>query len=102
MIENEELWTVELNLNDEAMSTCSWHIELYQQTVNRNINAAIRREERDPWLLVGITTSFSKAWDLCDQWRIKIYEERIKQEIPTEYPYGMEKVMNKWIDELEG
>ena len=69
MNEEKELWTVEVNLNDDAISPYAWHVDTISRTIEKNLNAAYQGQKRQPWLLVGLEISFDDACDLADKYR---------------------------------
>ena len=50
-------WTIELNLNDDPLNSCAWHIDDLKTTCMRNLRHAVHNEKVDRWVLISVLNS---------------------------------------------
>jgi len=72
-----QIWTIELNLDDNPLSSFAWHIDEYKRTVLRNIRHSIVNQKSERWVLVGLATTIDEAHEKTDNLRklIKLKKE---------------------------
>lgn len=89
------LWTIELNLDDDPLNSCAWHIDELKLTCVRNLRHCIDKEETDRWVLVSIVESADIPWGEADELRRIIAKTRLKEGIDKELrePYGLEALL---------
>jgi hypothetical protein len=62
-----EIYTIELNLDDDFASSCSYHVDDYDRTCKRNIEHALDGRKTQRWVLVGIAHSLKEANEKSNQ-----------------------------------
>lgn len=87
----DDFWTIEVNLDDDPFSSCSWHLDYLRGTIKDNVRRSIHNEKTDRWVLVGIQATFEEASKYADELRKLIYMEKIK--------LGLEK--DAWLYHLK-
>ena len=63
----EEICTIELNLDDDFASSCAYHVDYLKQTIKRNIQDAENEHKTERWVLVGMGYSLEEALDKCEK-----------------------------------
>lgn len=56
-----EIFTIELNLDDDFASCCAYHVDNLRNTIKRNIEHAETAQETNRWVLVGLACSMDEA-----------------------------------------
>jgi hypothetical protein len=89
------IWTIELNLNDDPLNSCSWHIDDLKTTCLRNIRHSIHEEKVDKWVLVGLKESEEIPFEEADMLRRLIAKERLRNGLDNELreTYGIETLL---------
>lgn len=82
-----EIWTIEINSDDDFANACAYHVDTYSNTSSRNLRAACEKNESDRWLLVGLAETLNEALDRCE----KIRQTLCKMHNKT--PYGIEELL---------
>ena len=67
MNEEDEIWTIELNLNDDFSDFCAYHIDTFTNTRRRHVSAALGGRKLDPWCLVGLANGHRDAHAKCKE-----------------------------------
>lgn len=62
MSENE-IFTIELNLDGDGASSCAYHVDYLKRTIKRNIEHAERKQATNRWVLVGLARDINEAQD---------------------------------------
>jgi hypothetical protein len=83
----QEIFTIEINLDDDFANACAYHVDDFLTTSARNIRHACYKTETDRWAVIGLAHSLSEALDKCQ----KIREMLCKMHDRT--PYGMEELI---------
>jgi len=65
-----EIFTIELNLDDDFSKSTAYHVDDFESTMRRNIQHAEQDEETSRWVLIGLAPSLSQACDECEQLRL--------------------------------
>ncbi len=78
-----EIYTIEINLDDDFANGCAYHVDYYISTSARNLRAAGEKSEVDNWALVGLAFSLSDAMDKCEKFRQELCKMHGKK------PYGI-------------
>ena len=94
----DDVWTIEVNLDDDPLSSCSWHLDYLRLTIKNNVRRSIHNEKPDRWVLVGIRPTFEDASHYADELRQLICLEKIKHGLESElnHPYcGIERALSE-------
>lgn len=62
-----DIYTIELNLDDDFSSSCAYHVDDQSSTIRRNIEHAETGQETDRWVLVGLANSLNEALDKAEK-----------------------------------
>lgn len=69
-----EIWTIELNLDDDFASSCAYHIDEVMNTMLRNINHAETAQKAGRWVLVGLAHSIEEAHEKSKKLQLLLCE----------------------------
>jgi len=61
----QELWIIELNLDDKYSNSTAYHIDTLSNTIKRHLLFALDSTETDRWVTIGVARSYSEAHDEC-------------------------------------
>ena len=57
----DNIFTIELNLDDDFASSCAYHVDDLKRTIHRNISHAETEQKTNRWVLVGLATGLDEA-----------------------------------------
>jgi len=57
----EDIWTIEINQDEDFTNVCSYHVDTLARTSARNLKIACERINTNRWALVGIAISHEEA-----------------------------------------
>ncbi len=73
---NNELWTVEVNLDDDARYPNAYHIDIQENSLKNNLRRVLCKDNKvERWVIVAIANNASMAGEMCDKIRIKMNED---------------------------
>lgn len=76
-------WTVEVNLNDDARLPAAYHVDELLNTLRNNIERVYYKREVENWVVVAITDSLEFAQDIAShmqQTMVEMYPDEPKSE----------------------
>lgn len=79
----KEIWTIEINIDDDFASACAYHIDTYMRTSARNLRAACEKHITDRWALVGLAYGIDEANELANRARLELCKMHGRE------PYGI-------------
>lgn len=92
-MDEKDLYTVEINLDDDFANACAYHVDSFKNTSAMNIRHAVELVKGDRWVTVGLAYSLSEASDKAH----KLREELCR--IHNRNPYGIDELSKKMADE---
>lgn len=82
MEEKKDVYSIEINLDDDFANARAYHIDDLRTTMRNNLKAVFTKEKRDRWVVVAIATSREAARE-----QVKIFREGLCKARGVE-PYG--------------
>jgi hypothetical protein len=79
MYEDDELWTIELNLDRDFASASSYHIAALSRTISSNIQHAEERRKTHRWALVGLAHNAEEAGNQAHELRMLLCKKHGKE-----------------------
>jgi len=90
----EDIWTIEINLDEDYAYACAYHIDLLTNVSALNLREACEKKKTSRWAIVGIATTIESANEQCKL----IREELCKMHNREIYGIGL---LNKEEEEEE-
>src|SRR5271166_5074268 len=84
-VKTSDIWTIEVNLDDDFMSSCAWHIEDLITTIGKNAKHAIEKKKTQKWVLVGLANG---------------HDEALQKSIEIQQIMALEEFKRQLVDEL--
>ena len=78
-MEDKEVCTIELNLDDDFSSSCSYHVDYLSQTIKRNVQHAETKQKTNRWVLVGLAYGLSEAMEKAQDLRVLLCKKHNRQ-----------------------
>ena len=91
----EEIWTVELNLDDDFAYACAYHVDREKSTFLRNINHAVKGTETNRWAIVALAYSCDEAHEKAERLRMTLCHQYDRR------PYGIDDLIDQDKEELK-
>ena len=88
-----EIHTIELNLDDDFASSCAYHVDDLKTTIRRNIEHAETYQQTQRWVLVGMGTSREEALRKCEKLQILLCKRNDKT--PTCLNFDDSELLNE-------
>lgn len=83
-MKNDEIWTIELNLDDDFSSSCAYHIDSLIRTITHNIQHAETGKKTDRWVLIGLAYGSEEALEKVHEIRMLLCKKHNK--VPEDLP----------------
>ena len=87
----EDIWTIEINLDEDYAYACAYHIDLLTNVSALNLREACEKKKTSRWAIVGIATTIESANEQCKL----IREELCKMHNREIYGIGLEDSLRK-------
>lgn len=88
-MKTQEIFTIEMNLDDDFANACAYHVDDFLTTSARNIRHCCEKVQTERWALIGLASSLNEAQEKCQKIRLKLCDmHNVK-------PYGIEDML--WI-----
>ena len=89
---DENLYTIEINLDDDFANACAYHIDSFKNTSAMNLRHAVEMVKGDRWVTVGLAYSLSEASEKAHKLRAELCRRHKRT------PYGIDELLQKMAE----
>lgn len=93
----KNIWTIEINMDDDFSSCCAYHIDYLEITIKRNLLNISMKHKTENWCIVALANNYEEAHDKAKEIQLILCEANNRN------PHsGLEEFFNRMEEEKYG